>query len=182
MECEGLPREMGGDDFFGSATMSDTAGQWESKEILPQLRLAPEHFEALRRQGFVARERGRAGRDRYKLRFRCGGRQIVRYLGSDPAVAERLHSELARCQAAHRQLRQLRRLCRQAQRLLRETQSLLSPGLEQRGYRFHGRQIRRAMRSALACPRGDGHARTEQFFGMLRLLGEAQKDDGEIVR
>ena len=63
-----------------------------------KLDLTAEEMAALRRQGFVCRER-RRGRVFFKLRFRMPtGMQCVCYLGADPAVAEEVQTELLEMQ------------------------------------------------------------------------------------
>ena len=57
-------------------------------------------------QGFVSAEARPTGAVTYKLRWRRGGRQRVRYLGSDPAAAR---AALAGLQAGARRARALRR-------------------------------------------------------------------------
>jgi hypothetical protein len=110
---------------------------------LQDLNLSPEQRESLSRQGFVASEfRGSRG-PFFKLRFRCGGRQIVRYLGTDPATANRVQQEVRALQHEHRLTNELARLTRQARRLLRETKIALQPYVFEAGYRFHGFEIRK---------------------------------------
>jgi hypothetical protein len=105
--------------------------------------LTPQHWDALRRQGHVAAERRARGRPVYKLRFRIPGRQIVRYLGTDPALAEEVRQELAQLQRPRRVERQLRRLRQEAATALREAKAASEPLLNARGLRYHGYALRR---------------------------------------
>ena len=72
---------------------------------MAKLGLAPGEIKALATQGFVARER-RGGRIYWKLRFRVGGRQRVRYLGSDATKAAAIRAELAQGAVSLRMARQ----------------------------------------------------------------------------
>jgi hypothetical protein len=108
---------------------------------LAALALAPEDLESLRKQGSVCREY-RRGRSIYKLRFRRGGRQVARYLGTDPFTAAAIAGELHAWQSERRQFLELRRLDAQARRLLRETKHRLEQDLLSLGYHFHGLEIR----------------------------------------
>ena len=65
---------------------------------LARLALSDEHRQALRQGGFVALERRGAGKQVVKLRFRCGGRQHVRYLGASAEAGEQARRELERLQ------------------------------------------------------------------------------------
>ena len=49
--------------------------------LLASLRISADDLRELARQGFVCEEK-RGNREYYKLRFRSGGRQVVRYLGN----------------------------------------------------------------------------------------------------
>jgi hypothetical protein len=109
---------------------------------LGDLGLSPAHDHDLSRQGFVARER-RRNRSYFKLRFRSGNRQIVRSLGTDAQLARAIARELRQLQSARRAELRLRRLIAEARRLLRSTTQTLKPLLEERGFRLHGRAIRR---------------------------------------
>lgn len=122
------PRRGSGSDFPGG--------------ILAELSLSAEQLAALRRQGFVARER-RGRQVRFKLRFRCGGVQCVRYIGSDPNRTQRLRDELARWQRGQRSRVELSRLIRDAHRMLHSAKRLLEPPLGSLGAHFHGFAIRR---------------------------------------
>ena len=86
---------------------------------LARLTLSEAERHALARRGSVAVER-RGQRCYFKLRFRAaGGRQCVRYLGSDPAVAAQVRQLLDRLQHARRQARAVKQWTRHARRLLR---------------------------------------------------------------
>ncbi|MCY2994862.1 MAG: hypothetical protein NTY19_44425 [Planctomycetota bacterium] len=110
---------------------------------IEELDLTTEELGALRRQGFVAREE-RRGREVFKLRFRMpSGKQCVRYLGTDPALAEELQAELGEMQAARRLDRELGRLMKEIGELLQSSKEQLAPLLAEAGYHFHGLSIRR---------------------------------------
>jgi hypothetical protein len=108
---------------------------------LAQLRLIPEDLQELASQGFVAPER-RGERNYFKLRFRRGGHQVVRYVGGARAAAV-VTEELAALQAGRRVRRELRVLNRAAREMLRESKSQLEPLLARRGFKIHGRAVRR---------------------------------------
>jgi hypothetical protein len=110
---------------------------------LAQLGLVPEEVLALRKQGFVSGEKRGPGHTCYKLRFRFAGRQRVRALGGDAAVAERVRQELAELQASTRLDRELAQLTRKAKRMLREARQRLEPLLREEGFAFHGLAVRR---------------------------------------
>jgi hypothetical protein len=109
---------------------------------LGDLGLSPAHDHDLSRQGFIAQER-RGNRSYFKLRFRSGNQQIVRSLGTDAQLARAIARELRQLQSARRAELRLRRLVAEARRLLRRTTQTLKPLLEERGFRLHGRAIRR---------------------------------------
>ena len=109
---------------------------------LANLGLSAVEQQALSSQGFVASEfRGRGG-PYYKLRFRWGGKQVVRYLGSDPQVARAIAQELRVLQRLRQLKKRLRRLAAQARRALRMAKHRLEPLLQERGFHFHGQAIR----------------------------------------
>jgi hypothetical protein len=116
---------------------------------LLELGLSAENLGYLARQGFVARER-RGERDYFKLRFRRGGRQVVRGLGTDPQLAAQIRNELQQLQADRRAELHLAKLDREARRRLRAAKQALQPHLESRGLHFHGLAIRRS-RSGSRC-------------------------------
>lgn len=110
----------------------------------------PDDFAELTRQGFVCGER-RGNRTYYKLRFRRGGRQTVRYLGGTDCAAI-VKQELAHLQADSRALRDLKARTKSANKTLRDTKRELEPVLQAHGFVFHGMAIRR--------PRGRKHEMT----------------------
>jgi hypothetical protein len=110
---------------------------------LAGLGLAAEDLRALARQGFVAAEARRGRGPYYKLRWRRGGRQRVRYLGRDPGRAARARAALEALQRPLRAARLLARLLGEARRRLREARRLLTPRAEARGLRYHGYTARR---------------------------------------
>ena len=97
---------------------------------------------ALRRQGFVAAER-RGNRIHFKLRFRRGRQQVVRYIGSDLDKAEAVQRELNHLQEDRKKELELARLTEKAKKMLRESKQVLAPLLAEEGFAFHGHQIRR---------------------------------------
>lgn len=116
-------------------------GPYRGPSRLAQLRLTAKDLAALKRQGTVLIER-RGTKCVAKLRFRSGGRQVVRYLGGAEAARE-VRVELATIQAAHRQARELARITRSARKAIRAWKTTLAPYLEKHGYSFYGFQIRR---------------------------------------
>ncbi len=117
--------------------------------ILARIGLTAEEVTALERQGFVSAEsRGRKCTV-YKLRFRIGGRQRVRYVGTDPVLADAAREALHCLQKGRLTERELRSLTSEANRLLRESKSRLLPFAEAAGYRFHGRALRQTRRPRL---------------------------------
>lgn len=109
---------------------------------LDDLQLTAAERDALSRQGFVAAERRGGGRTYYKLRFRLGDRQRVRYLGDDESAAH-IRRELEQLQAARRAEQRLKRMARAARSALRESKAELAPRLDEDGLRFHGFALRR---------------------------------------
>jgi len=70
--------------------------------LLTEVELSPEAMAAMARQGFVrAEQRGRRSVV-YKLRFRLGGRQVVRYLGTDRVRAQAVQAALDTWQVKRR--------------------------------------------------------------------------------
>ena len=110
---------------------------------IDKLDLTTEEMTALRRQGFVSREH-RRGRVFYKVRFRMPtGRQRVRYLGADPAVAEEVQKELFEMQTGRCMNRELKKLVKEAGQRLQSSKETLAPALAEAGYHFHGLSVRR---------------------------------------
>lgn len=115
---------------------------------LNKLGLSVAEITSLGRQGHVTREvRGRRTTV-FKLRYRFGGRQQVRYLGCDSSRAAQIEEELSELQRRTKSLRSLRALRRAARRTLRATKRRLTPLVQEAGYSFHGLAIRRPR----ACP------------------------------
>jgi hypothetical protein len=109
--------------------------------VLARLRLSSQELAALKEQGFVAADK--QGENRYyKLRFRQGSKQCVRYLGSDPILAEQVRQELAILQDWRICRRVLKKLCRSAGRLLRSGKRDLEAALAEAGFAFHGLALR----------------------------------------
>ncbi len=129
----------------GRERRREAAGASVTGPELGRLRLGAEELAALARQGFVCGEGRGPGLARYKLRFRCAGRQRVKYLGSDPARAGRVRQELGALQALSRLDRRLARGTRAANRALRAVKGRLGPLLLP-GYAFRGLAVRRKRR------------------------------------
>lgn len=108
---------------------------------LARLRLDDDDWQALARQGFVGHEQ-RGGRKYWKLRFRRGGRQQVRYVGGDEQ-ARQVTEELEQLQRPMRDLRHLNEVTRRANRALRETKQQTEAVVEQFGFRYHGLRLRK---------------------------------------
>lgn len=111
---------------------------------LDTLRLTDEDLETLADQGFVCAER-RGDRTYYKLRFRRGRRQVVRYLGG-PVRAAAVQQELAVLQAEKHAMQELTARVKFANKLLRDAKRTLAPVLLAHGFVFHGLAIRRPRR------------------------------------
>ena len=108
---------------------------------LQRLRLSMGDLELLRRQGSVVADR-RRGCVYFKLVFRRDGVQIARYVGDEHAAAI-VKAELELLRAGRRDWLQFKRLGRVARGLLRNSKRQLGPLLEDRGFHFHGLEIRR---------------------------------------
>lgn len=102
--------------------------------------VSAEELRALTLQGSIHSER-RGGKTVFRLRYRAGGRQHVRYVS--PCDAAALEVELTLLQRRYRARRCLRGLATLARQVLRQRKSTLAPLLEARGLHFHGQQIRR---------------------------------------
>lgn len=109
---------------------------------LAQLRLGPADWQALMQQGFVSAE-SRGDRRYWKLRFRRGGRQQVRYVGGED-LACRVQQELDQLQQARQARRQLQQINKLAKRYLREAKQASESSLQAHGYQFHGFSLRKA--------------------------------------
>jgi hypothetical protein len=117
---------------------------------LADLQLTENDFRALRRCGAVCSE-SRRGATYFKLRFRNeNGQQRVRYLGSDPVVAEAIRLELKHIQLHRHQLANLKTLICDARAVLRRTKVESQPTLELVGFYYHGLAIRRIRRECSA--------------------------------
>jgi len=148
----------------------DTHPASRSLVILDQLGLTPEECDSLRRQGFVAAERRGPACVVFKLRFRMRGRQVVRYLGTDPEWADTVRRALSAWQSPQHAQRLLRRTERDSRRLLRSVKPRLIQAVEAAGLKFHGRQIRRP-RQSMALPRSSSTIPTS------RRRSPAQRQD-----
>jgi hypothetical protein len=108
--------------------------------LLASLRISADDLRELARQGFVCEEK-RGNREYYKLRFRSGGRQVVRYLGNAERAA-RVEHELSKLQNEAREMRALKAKVKIANKMLREAKIALQPVLAANGLVFHGFAIR----------------------------------------
>ena len=118
---------------------------------LASLGLSREHIEALALQGKLRAEDSSQGKYYYKLRFRVGSRQLVRYVGNNPQFIDQVQRELTRLQTRARSCRYLHRLIREANKCLRRTKHQLKLLLPLTGRVFHGREIRRRLECKDAC-------------------------------
>ena len=107
---------------------------------LSRLRLSESDIQDLAQQGFVAAEQ-RQQRTHFKLRFRSGGQQRVRYIGG-AEQAKAVQAELDVLQREVQLRRRLARLRRAAALVLRRGKRQLEPLLGARGFYFHGRAPR----------------------------------------
>ncbi len=109
---------------------------------LGSLGLPENVHQALARQGFVAAEfRGEGSTRRgpyYKLRWREGRRQRVKYLGRDPALAERIRAAVEYLQRPRRLIRMALRLIVEARRGLRRAKDSLQSRAATCGRKYHG--------------------------------------------
>ena len=117
-------------------------------------RLGPDALAALALQGFVSAEPRPSGRTSYKLRWRQGGRQRVRYLGSDAATAERVRAGLAALQAPRDNRRELARLLAGAAAGLARARDGLAAAVGGHGFHFHGYTLRQARQAGPDRPTG----------------------------
>lgn len=125
--------------------MTTTANAWAAISR----RLSPADHDSLARQGWVSEQIRPSGATTYKLRWRIEGRQRVRYLGSDPAVAAHVRAVLIDMRCARRTERALAQLLRQARFQLAAIKRQLAPDLETIGYAYHGYTARRTRTSAI---------------------------------
>ena len=112
--------------------------------VLGTLGLTATDLTELRHQGFVSRER-RGKRTYYKLRFRSGGGQAVRYVG-DAERAAAVRRELSVLQRTSRLRKELKSQAKVASRALRTAKKSLEPILNAHGRAFHGLAIRKPRR------------------------------------
>ena len=114
---------------------------------LRRLRLSAEDLAALTRNGLITAEyRERQGRrfgPYFKLRFRKGAEQNVRYLGRDARRAAEVETHLKRLRTPQRLLREAARLIADTRKNLRRAQQQMQPLLAAQGFRYHGYNSRR---------------------------------------
>src|SRR5205823_9082381 len=119
----------------------------ESGDALGRLGLGPADRAALARQGFVAAEWRRRGGRRwgpyFKLRWRRGGVQRVRYLRRESDRAREVEACLGRLRRSAWLARVGRALLADARHRLRALKEQLEPLLAARGKRLHGYAARR---------------------------------------
>ena len=111
---------------------------------LAGLKLTQADLEDLARQGFVSSEMRGSGRRHFKLRFRSGRKQVVRYIGTDLNRVARIQREIETLQSDGRAQQHLQRQVRSARKALRESKRNLAPLLLDSGLRYHGYAIRRS--------------------------------------
>lgn len=109
--------------------------------VLASLRLNDTDLAELSHQGFISREK-RGGRIYYKLRFRCHGKQVVRYIGHTQRAAA-VEGELLDLQSETIARRKLNAVVKVGNRMLRDSKTQLEPILASHGFAFHGLSIRR---------------------------------------
>ena len=126
-----------------SQTSPDTI-RFADFPALARLGLSEGDLDELEQQGFLAPEH-RGERTYYKLRFRRGGRQVVRYVGGTEK-AGLVAQELNTLQAARRVQRELAELGVAARLILRDAKTKLEPLLLDRGFKYHGQAVRRPRR------------------------------------
>ena len=118
---------------------------------LGRLGLTAVDLAALAAQGFISAEYRSRGPRRYgpifKLRWRLGNVQKVRYLGRNPVLAEQVQVALAVWQAPHRAQRESAALLRSARRTLRAAKAGAAPQLAREGRYLHGYAVRRRRHS-----------------------------------
>jgi len=122
---------------------------------LTSLALGRDELAALAKQGSLHAENSSQGKRYFRLRFRMGAKQHVRYVGNHPEFVDRVRRELRQLQARAKSRRQLRRLVRQARECLRRTKHQVTPWLPLAGLFFHGREIRRQPKRGDACVDGN---------------------------
>jgi hypothetical protein len=117
---------------------------------LGSLGLSSEEFAALAKQGRLRAEDCGHGHVYYRLRFRMGPRQCVRYVGNSTWFVDQVRGELTELQAKTRSRCQLRQLVREAKGRLRDVKCRLEPLLPSVGRVFHGRELRQPRRGGYA--------------------------------
>jgi hypothetical protein len=128
---------------------------WSVFPALAQLGLTDSESIALRRQGFVSRER-RRGKVHRKLRFRVDGRQRVVYI-ADAQLADAVDLDLRRLQHWVRVRRRLAELHRVAIRQRRRMKVQLLPHLVAASMHWHGYSIRKSRLQKTPVPQGIDH-------------------------
>jgi hypothetical protein len=118
----------------------------------------------------------------YKLRYRLGGRQCVRYLGSDAAAAAALQSDLEQMQGRRR--RRHEAALRHQARRLRQRAKALAPLLAEHGFHFHGRAVRhyrdgrfgdQRRRSPEGSPHRESLMNVQEFDKPAPAVGQPQR-------
>jgi hypothetical protein len=110
---------------------------------LRALGLDDDELSALRRQGYIQRDRRAGGSRTYlRLRFRVAGRMRTVYLGTDERLAANVQRELDLLQAPRRKKLQLARAVQLGRQTLRRTKLRLVPTLAELGMHYHGDTIR----------------------------------------
>jgi hypothetical protein len=146
---------------------------------LASMGLNKEHLAALAKQGNLRAESTGRGNRYYKLRFRIGSQQQVRYVGNDRAFVDQVERELICLQKGTKTRRRVRRLTRTAKSRLRETRRCLEPVLANAGFYFHGREVRRRPRS----DGGTSNCKGESLGTYFRsnIMDDRQKNAEQLV-
>lgn len=115
----------------------------KSFPALVALGLTKTQFEDLAKQGTLSKERSRSATGCFKLRFRSGGKQVVRYIRRNAEFLDQVRREVAELQRPVKERRKTQHLIGDVMSQLRSVKRRLDPLLPLAGYRFRGREIRR---------------------------------------
>ena len=122
-------------------------GDSEWGELLTDLKLDKNELHGLLAQGFVSEEfrdyKGRKLGPYFKLRFRVGHQQRVRYLGKNRERAEQIGKALESFRRSKVIAREVATLAALARKHLRNAKKEMATGLAKDGRYFHGYAIRR---------------------------------------
>lgn len=115
---------------------AEDVGLWQ------QLRLSQDELRAVSRTGYIICEQ-RGDERRCRLRFRLASRLRSRCLGKDQERVARTRTALKRLRVEKDNARALTKLLCLGITLFRSITARWTPALEEAGYYFHGRKIRR---------------------------------------